>query len=81
VFGTASRSLLHASGGSADAARAAFVYGADRAFLVAAAFLVATLVLVTAAVRPSRIPGETVDDLELDLELELGSADLASATD
>jgi EmrB/QacA subfamily drug resistance transporter len=85
VFGTASRSVLHASGSSADAARAAFVYGADRAFLVAAAFLVATLVLVTVAVRPSPVPGETVDDLELDLDLELelevDSAELTTATD
>jgi MFS family permease len=54
VFGTASRSALHgAPASSVDAARAAFVHGADTAFLVAAAFVLATLVLVAVAVRPA----------------------------
>ena len=56
VFGTASRSVLAApktvSAGTVDAARQAFVYGADRAFMVAAVFLLGTLALVALAVRP-----------------------------
>ena len=54
VFGAASRSSLHDAGpATADALRAAFVHGADRAFLVAAAFVLGTLVLVATAVRPT----------------------------
>ena len=51
VFGPASRSALRAAGGGASAAREAFVFGADRAFLVAAGFVVGTLVLVVTSVR------------------------------
>ena len=82
VFGPASRSALHSatSTGAAEAAREAFVYGADRAFLVAAAFLVATLVLVTVAVRPARRDRAVADELELDLELATAEAEgLAAA--
>jgi predicted MFS family arabinose efflux permease len=76
VFGTASRSELHHLGStSAVATRAAFVYGADRAFLVAAAFLVATLALVATAERSDRPRVELVDDLELDLELAAASTE------
>ena len=75
VFGTASRSELHHLGsGSAIARRAAFVYGADRAFLAATAFLVATIVLVAIAVRPTNSRPELIDDLELELDLELAAA-------
>ena len=74
VFGTASRSQLHGAG-SVGATRAAFVYGADHAFLVAAAFLVATLALVAIAVRPTASQQELVNELELDLELATGSTE------
>jgi len=54
VFGAASRSALHDAGpATADALRAAFVHGADRAFLVAAGFVFSALVLVATAVRPT----------------------------
>ena len=58
VYGTASRSALTApktvSAGTVHAARQAFVYGADRAFTVAAVFLLGTLALVALAVRPQK---------------------------
>jgi EmrB/QacA subfamily drug resistance transporter len=80
VFGSASRAELHRLGAaSAHASRAAFVYGADRAFMVAAAFLLATLALVAVAARPTRSGSATADDLsfelELDLELAAGSGE------
>jgi EmrB/QacA subfamily drug resistance transporter len=75
VFGSVSRSALATSSGTADAARAAFVHGADVAFLVAAGFLVATLLLVLFAIKPSRETEELAAELELDLELVLGDAE------
>jgi EmrB/QacA subfamily drug resistance transporter len=71
VFGSASRSSLEHASGTQDAARAAFVHGADVAFLVAASFLVATLMLVSFAVRPAH----ERDELELDLELATAEAE------
>jgi EmrB/QacA subfamily drug resistance transporter len=75
VFGAASHaagagSSTAGSSGAAEAARAAFVHGAGVAFLVAAGFLVATLVLIAVAGRtvsrphavsgqvPGAVPGE-----------------------
>jgi len=74
VFGSASRSWLHSST-TADAVRGAFVHGADVAFLVAAAFLVATLVLVAVAGRPVSERIELADELELDLELAIADSE------
>jgi EmrB/QacA subfamily drug resistance transporter len=75
VFGSASRSSLAHSSGTADAARAAFVHGADVAFGVAAGFLVATLLLVAVAVRPARQPvdtdrtdGDIVDEMDFEAD-------------
>jgi len=52
VFGSASRSAMHGvAAGSASAVQAAFVHGADRAFLVSAAFVFGTLLLVATAVK------------------------------
>jgi EmrB/QacA subfamily drug resistance transporter len=69
VFGSASRSSLRQSAGAEGAARAAFVHGADVAFLVGAGFLVATLLLVAVAIRPAHERGDLTDELDLDLEL------------
>jgi EmrB/QacA subfamily drug resistance transporter len=75
VFGAASRSALAGSSGTAVAARAAFVHGADVAFLVAAGFLVATLALVLVAIKPTRQTEDLAAELDLDLELVLGDAE------
>ena len=75
VFGSASRSSLTHASGTAEAARAAFVHGADVAFLVAAGFLVATLVLVSIAIRPARERRDLADELELDLDLATAEAE------
>jgi EmrB/QacA subfamily drug resistance transporter len=80
VFGAASRSDRLHSSHTADAARAAFVHGADIAFLVAAGFLVATSVLVAVALRPAHDRGEAVDELDLDLELAIGEAERLAAS-
>ena len=80
VFGSASRSSLRHSSGTASAARAAFVHGADAAFLVAAGFLVATMLLVAFAIRPAHDRAEAVDELELDLELAIGEAEGLAAS-
>ena len=56
VFGTASRAtvaVVPAGTAHADARRPVFVAGADTAFLVAAALLALTLVVVLAMVPPS----------------------------
>ncbi len=80
VFGSASRSSLRHASGTAEAARAAFVHGADVAFLVAAGFLVATLVLVSVAARPAREHRNLAGELELDLELAIADAEGLAAT-
>ena len=62
VFGSASRhALAHPAAGasSAEAARHAFLVGADRGFLVSALLLAATVVLVIAAIRtPAASPSD-----------------------
>ena len=80
VFGSASHTALLHSSGTADSARAAFVHGADVAFLVAAGFLVATSVLVAVTMRPAHDRGEAVDELDLDLELAIGEAEELAAS-
>jgi EmrB/QacA subfamily drug resistance transporter len=80
VFGAASRwSLLHSSG-SPDAARAAFVHGADVAFMVAAGFLLATLVLVAVVARQPAPRVDLTDELDLELELATAEADGLTAS-
>jgi EmrB/QacA subfamily drug resistance transporter len=65
VFGSASKTKtadLQGHGlSAAESARQAFVYGADRAFWVATAFIVATWLLVTFVIRtePSEAPSPT----------------------
>ncbi len=51
VFGTASKHAGTVTGTAVDQAQHAFVYGADRAFAVAALFLVLTVVLIAVVVR------------------------------
>jgi MFS family permease len=51
VFGTASKHAGTVRGTAAAQAQHAFVYGADRAFTVSAAFLVLTVVLIAVVVR------------------------------
>jgi EmrB/QacA subfamily drug resistance transporter len=51
VFGTASKHAGTVRGTAAEQAQHAFVYGADRAFAVAALFLVLTVVLIAVVVR------------------------------
>lgn len=54
VFGSASKAAAPVAGTVAERAQHAFVVGADRGFLVAAAFLAATVLLVLLATRPNR---------------------------
>ncbi len=59
VYGTASRSAAHdlpAGASAAQRASHAFVVGADRGFLVAAAILAATVLLIAFAIRGQRPP-------------------------
>jgi EmrB/QacA subfamily drug resistance transporter len=76
VFGAASSSARLHSSGSAGSAHAAFVHGADVAFLVAAALLVAATLLVAFTMRPAKKHDESIDELDLDLELAIGEAEL-----
>ena len=64
VFGSASRHAAENPDPGASAVTQAhdvFVYGADRAFLASAGFLVAAIVLITVAIRtprPVEVPAE-----------------------
>ncbi|MEP6851217.1 MAG: MFS transporter [bacterium] len=79
VFGAAQRHAPRVSGSDALAqAHSTFVYGADRAFAVAAAMLALSLLLIVFAMRPSRPAagdetqlsdaGRLGDDIQPDLE-------------
>jgi len=84
VFGSASRSAVSPAGASAaERAQHAFVVGADRGFLVAAAFLAATVLLVLFAIRSKpKAPVAPESDSELDSEareLDREAAELNAA--
>ncbi|MDQ2739204.1 MAG: MFS transporter, partial [Actinomycetota bacterium] len=81
VFGSASRSAVSPAGASAaERAQHAFVVGADRGFLVAAAFLAATVLLVLFAIRSQPKTSDSGPKSEAtDLDREAAELNAAAA--